>query len=402
MSGEARTGALSGLRVIDCTHLIAGAYCAMLLADLGADVIKIEPIGGEAGRGASAAPFQPFDFMNRNKRAIALDLRRPEAAEVVRRLVRDADVFIENFRPGAFERLGLGYAELKAINPGLIYASVSGFGHSGPYKDRGGFDLVAQAMSGIMSFTGPLGAAAPVAAGVPLSDLNAGCFAALGVLAALNHRRETGQGQKVEAALLESALGFAVWETGLYHTTGEVAVPRGTRHRLAAPYEALRTADGHMVVGVTNQGLWKRFCRAIGDGALAADPRFASPADRVTHRDALQAAIEARLAGATTAHWTERLLAEGVPCGPVNTIAEAVADPQVQARGLIAEVEGRRFTRAPVTLSETPVALRRGPAKVGQHTREVLAAAGYEASDIEALARDGVVALEDQASSSAG
>jgi crotonobetainyl-CoA:carnitine CoA-transferase CaiB-like acyl-CoA transferase len=384
---------LAGVRVLDCTHVIAGAYCSMLLADLGADVVKIEPIGGEAGRGRSRAQFKPFDFVNRNKRAIAADLQRPEAAAMVRRLAATADVFVENFRPGALDRLGLGYEALRAINPSLIYCSISGFGHSGPYRERGGFDLVAQAMSGIMSFTGEPGSVRPVAAGVPLSDLNAGCFGALGVLAALNHRHATGRGQKVEATLLESALGYAVWETGLYVTTGEIAVPRGSRHRLAAPYEALKTGDGYIVVGANNQRLWERLCGALDARRLQDDPRFATPRDRLGNRDALQVELEGILAAQPAAHWLERLLAANVPCGPINTIGQAVEDPHVRARGLIAEVEGRRFTRAPVTLSEAPVAVRRGPAGVGEHTREVLRQAGYDDGEIQTLEAAGAIQL---------
>nr|WP_253069831.1 CoA transferase [Sphingomonas sp. H160509] len=342
--------ALQNLRVIDCTHVIAGAYCAMLLADLGADVVKIEPIGGENNRSTNMLPFKPFDFMNRNKRAISLDLRNPRAIALIRTLIETADIFVENFRPGAFDRLGLGYDDLKAINPRLIYCSISGFGHSGPYRERGGFDLVAQAMSGIMSFTGERREtgtlAAPVAAGVPLSDLNAGTFGALGILAAINHRHMTGVGQKVEATLLESALGYAVWETGLYTTTGEIAVPRGSRHRLAAPYEALKTKDGYMVIGVNNNGLWKRFCPAIGAPDLADDPSFALPADRVANRDDLQVALEAVFATNVTEHWIQKLLAVGIPCGPINDIGQAVEDPQIKARGLVAEIDGRRFIRA--------------------------------------------------------
>ncbi|HWZ42628.1 MAG TPA: CoA transferase [Candidatus Saccharimonadales bacterium] len=387
-------GSLEGLRVIDCTHVIAGAYCSMLLADLGADVIKIEPVEGEGNRDQKTTPFRSFDFMNRNKRAIALDLQNPEAAAVVLRLAKTADIFVENFRPGAFERLGLGYEQLRAVNPRLIYCSISGFGHSGPYRERGGFDLVAQGMSGIMSFTGEVGSQRPVAAGVPLSDLNAGSFGALGILAALNHRHSTGQGQKVEATLLESALGYAVWETGLYLTTGEIAAPRGSRHRLAAPYEALKTADGYIVVGVTNQKLWAKFCRAIETPSLETEAQFATPDDRINNRDALQMRIEAVLVQRPSAYWIDRLLSEGVPSGPINTIAQAVEDPHVAARGLLAEVEGRRFTRAPVTMSETPVTIKRGPARVGQHTREVMREAGFLDADVDRLVELGAAAAE--------
>jgi crotonobetainyl-CoA:carnitine CoA-transferase CaiB-like acyl-CoA transferase len=385
--------ALAGIRVVDCTHVIAGAYCSMLLADLGADVVKIEPIEGEGGRANSNRAFRPFDLTNRNKRAIAVDIQRPQGADVVRRMSRTADVFVENFRPGVCDRLGLGYNDLRASNPGLVYCSISGFGHSGPYRERGGFDLVAQAMSGIMSFTGELGSARPVAAGVPLSDVAAGCFGALGILAALNHRHVSGEGQKVEATLLESALGFAVWETGLYFATGEVAKPRGSRHRLAAPYEALKTADGYIAVGVTSQRLWSRFCKAIGEEGLETDPKFATPADRIGNRDLLQQKLEALLATCSTEHWTTRCLAEGVPCGPVNTIAQAVHDPQIASRGLLVDVAGRKYTRAPITLSETPAAIRSGAACVGQHTRDVLRECGYSDRESEDLVELGMVRL---------
>lgn len=383
--------ALAGIRVVDCTHVIAGAYCSMLLADLGADVIKIEPLNGEADRINSDRPFKPFDLTNRNKRAIAVDIQKPEGADIVRRLSQTADVFVENFRPGVCDRLGLGYDDLRTQNPRLIYCSISGFGHSGPYRERGGFDLVAQAMSGIMSFTGELDSARPVAAGVPLSDIAAGCFGALGILAALNHRHASGRGQKVEASLLESALGFAVWETGLYLATGEVAKPRGSRHRLAAPYEALKTGDGFIAVGVTNQRLWTKFCKALDAKNLEQDPRFSNPANRILNRDALQAKLEELLESDSTERWIERLLAQGVPCGPVNTIAQAICDPQIDARGLLVHVEGKKYTRAPIVLSETPVALRRGGAKVGEHTLEVLNECGLDGQKAQDLIVKGVV-----------
>jgi crotonobetainyl-CoA:carnitine CoA-transferase CaiB-like acyl-CoA transferase len=388
------TGALAGLKVLDCTHVIAGAWCSLILADLGADVVKIEPPTGETTRGHPGTAFRAFDFVNRNKRAIALDLTTEAGAGVVRRLAASADVFVENYRPGSLDRMGLGYAALKAINPRIVYASVSGFGLDGPYRDRGGFDLIAQAMSGIMSFTGEEGSDKPVAAGVPISDLNAGMFAAIGVLAALRHRDATGEGQHVETSLLESALAYTVWETGMFLTTGEVAKRQGTRHRLAAPYEALKTADGHMVVGVNNQRLWLRFCEAIGAPELATEEAFERPNRRVRNRDALQARIEAILTTDTSANWMAKLEAQGVPAGPLNTIDQAWADPQVKARGLLAEVAGRRFVRTPIKLHDTPVALNRGPAEVGEHTREVLAEAGFSGDEIEALIAGGAAAVE--------
>jgi crotonobetainyl-CoA:carnitine CoA-transferase CaiB-like acyl-CoA transferase len=386
--------ALTGLKVLDCTHVIAGAYCSMILADLGADVVKIEPPAGETTRGHPGAAFRAFDFVNRNKRAIALDLTTGRGAEVLRKLAETADVFVENYRPGSLDRMGLGYAQLDRINPRLVYCSVSGFGLDGPYRDRGGFDLIAQGMSGIMSFTGEEGSETPVAAGVPLSDLNAGVFGAVGVLAAIQSRHTTGKGQHVETSLLESALAYTIWETGLFLTTGEVATRKGTRHRLAAPYEALKTADGYMVVGVNNQRLWVRFCEALGEPGLAEEEGFDRPNRRVKNRDALQARIEAILAADTTAGWMAKLEAKGVPAGPLNNIAQAWDDPQVKARGLLAEVAGRRFVRTPIKLHGTPVEVRTGPAEVGEHTREVLAEAGFGPEDIEALIAEGAAASE--------
>jgi len=384
--------ALSGLRVLDCTHVIAGAWCSMMLADMGADVVKIEPPAGEVTRGHPKAKFKAFDFVNRNKRAIAVDLSKSEGAAVVRRLAETADIFVENYRPGTLTKMGLAYDDLAAVNPALIYCSVSGFGLDGPYADRGGFDLIAQGMSGIMSFTGGAGADRPVAAGVPLSDLNAGTFAALGILAALNHRHQTGLGQHVQTSLLESALAYTIWESGLYLTTGEVAKPQGTRHRLAAPYEAVKTGDGFIVIGVNNQRLWERFCEAIDAPDLLNDPDYVNPRERVVHRDALRDRIESIFAANTTEHWVERLLAKGVPCGPINTIDQALADPQIAARGLLEEIDGRRFIRAPIGFSRTPASIRRGVAQIGEHSAEVLTEAGFTPDEIENLVASGALA----------
>ena len=388
--------ALSGLKVLDCTHVIAGAWCSMMLADLGAEVIKIEPLEGETTRGHPKARFKAFDFVNRNKRSIAVDLASARGAEMIRTLARTADVFVENYRPGSLDRMGLGYADLAKVNPRLVYASVSGFGLSGPYRDRGGFDLIAQGMSGIMSFTGEPGAERPTACGVPLSDLNAGTFAALGVLAALRHRDATGEGQHVETSLLESAIAYTIWESGMYLATGEVARPNGSRHRLAAPYEALKTADGYIVVGVNNQRLWERFCEAIERPELVADPLFADNRMRVLNRDDLAARLENVLAGAETETWVQRLKAKGVPSGPINTIDQALADPQVAARELLVETDGRRFVRAPIGLSKTPVSVRSGPPPLGRDSRAVLEEAGLSAAEIDSLIADGVLGAAEE------
>ncbi|MFL5296525.1 MAG: CaiB/BaiF CoA transferase family protein [Phenylobacterium sp.] len=388
------TTALAGLKVLDCTHVIAGAYCSLILADLGADVVKIEPPAGESTRGLRGGGFRAFDFVNRNKRAIALDLSTERGAAVVRKLAETADVFVENYRPGSLDRMGLGYAQLSKINPRIVYCSVSGFGLDGPYRERGGFDLIAQAMSGIMSFVGEVGSDQPCSTAVPISDLNAGVFGAVGVLAALQSRHVTGKGQHVETSLFESAMAYTIWETGMYLTTGATPERNGTRHRLAAPYEALRTANGHIVVGVNSNRLWKRLCEALGDPTLAGEAAFASPGERMKNRDALQARLEGILAGDTTENWVLKLEAKGVPAGPLNTIAQAWDDPQIVARGLLADVEGRKFPRTPIKLHDTPVGLTRGPAEVGEHTRAVLAEAGYGAAEIDALIAEGAAADE--------
>ena len=387
---DGNAGPLAGMRVLDCTHVMAGAWCSILLADLGADVIKIEPPKGEVTRTA-VGPFRAYDFVNRNKRAIAVDMAKPEGAAALRRLAAWADVWVENFRPGALDRMGLGYADLAKVNPSLIYCSISGFGRDGPYRERGGLDLVTQAMSGIMSFVGEPGGN-PVSTAIPICDLNAGTFGALGVVAAWAHRQKTSEGQHVETTLLESALAYAVWEAGLYLTLGEVAQPHGSQHRLAAPYEALRTGDGHVVVGVNNQSLWERFCEAIEQPALRADPRFADPLSRVMNRQELKAAIEAHLAGNATQHWLEKMVARGIPCGPINTIDKALADPQVKARGLVVRVGDRDFIGSPIKMSRTPPAVRRGPAEIGEHSREVLLEAGFTADEVDALLDSGAVA----------
>ena len=391
-----RGGALTGVRVLDCTHVTAGAWCSALLADLGADVIKIEPLTGEMTRGAGARAFQPFDFVNRNKRAISLDLSRPEGVAALAELAEGADVFVENFRPGALDRLGLGYDALSARNDSLIYCSVSGFGHDGPYRDRGGFDLIAQAMSGIISLTGMPGSHEPVAAGVSIADLNAGVFAALGILAALNERHRSGLGQRVETTLFEAAMSYTLWETGLYLTEGEIAGPIGTQRPLGAPYEALQAADGHIVVGVNNQKLWQRFCVAIDMPGLCDDPRFADNNSRVANRAELRIIIEHRLATDTVEAWIDRLVAVGIPCGPINNVAQAATDPQVAHRGFFVETEGRRFARAPLTMSRTPVTIRRGAARIGQHTHDVLREAGWDEARIAALAAAGAISKADE------
>jgi crotonobetainyl-CoA:carnitine CoA-transferase CaiB-like acyl-CoA transferase len=389
---------LEGLRVIDVTQAMAAPFCTMNLADMGADVIKVEPPTGEDMRRGSAGRnghSGTFLTINRGKRGITLDLKQPAGVEVMYRLVRTADVFVQNYRPGAAARLGVDYETLAAINPRLIYCSISGFGATGPYAPRGGYDLVAQGMSGIISVTGDEGGP-PAKAGLPVSDLSAGLFGAYGILCALEHRERTGEGQFVDTSLLEAALALTVWEATEYWVTGRAPRALGSAHRLAAPYQALRASDGWFTVGANNDKLFEAFCAAIERPDLAADVRFLGVRERMRHRDALIQAIEATTARATRAHWLRRLDAAGVPAGPINTYAEALADPQTLARGMIVDLDhpGAGPIKAlgvPVKLSDTPGAVDRAAPLLGQDNAAVLAELGYSEAEQRTLKDKGVI-----------
>ena len=371
----------------------------MLLGDLGADVIKVEqPQGGDNARGmppfvnGQSAPFMTF---NRNKRSVTLNLKTREAHEIVLKLVHRADVFLENFKPGTAERLGLGYRELAAINPRLVYCSISGFGQTGPYRDRGGFDLIAQGMSGLMSITGDE-EGPPLRVPLPISDICGGMFATIGILASLAARERTGQGQWVDTSLLETPIALSVYEAAQYFATGEVPQRLGPGHRTSAPYQAFRTKDGWITVGGAAQHFWPRLCRVIGLEHLADDSRFATNADRVKHRKELAAFLQERLERETSAHWLERLEAEGIPAGPVLTYDQVFADPQVLHRQMVVEVKHpvagpARTLGIPIKLSETPGAIRRPAPVLGQHTAEILGELGYTPADQEQLKASGVI-----------
>jgi crotonobetainyl-CoA:carnitine CoA-transferase CaiB-like acyl-CoA transferase len=393
--------ALDGLRVLDVSQVMAGPFCCLLLADMGAEVIKIEkPNGGDDARrmgppfvnGESAA----FMAMNRNKRSLALDLKHPEGKRFFRQLAARADVLVENFRPGTLDELGLGYARLSRDHPEVIYCSISGYGQTGPNRERGGFDLVAQGVSGLMSITGHPGQP-PVKVGVPLADLNAGMYAAYGVLCAYVHRLRTGQGQLVDTSLLESGIAYTVWESAIYFATGTIPPPMGSAHRLAAPYQAFRTADGYITVGAANQANWEKLCAVLERPDLLADPRFRDNPSRAVHSAELAAQLEPVFAAHLTAEWLARLEAAGLPAGPVNDMAAVYADPQVRAREMMVEIEhpiaGRvKNIGVPVKLSETPGAIRRPAPTLGQHTDEILGEIGLAPNEITALRAARVVA----------
>src|SRR5438477_1653417 len=393
------TTALGGLRVLDQTQVMAGPFCSMLLADMGADVVKIEPPGGEhTRREHEIAPGVSASFLavNRNKRSLVLDLKRPEGVAVLKKLVATADILIENYRPGVARRLGVDYATLAAINPRLIYCSISGFGQTGPYAERGGYDLIAQGMSGIMSATGSEGGA-PVKVGVPITDLGAGLFGLFGILCALRARHVTGRGQLVDTSLFEAGLALSAWEATEYWFTGQVPRGLGTAHRLNAPYQAFRASDGYFTVGAANQNLFPRFCALLGLEHLVSDPRFANVALRLQHRAELETLIEAVTAREPRAHWLARCEAAGVPAGPINSVPEALADPHVRARGMVQELVHPQAGRVPalgnpVKMSRTPPALTRAAPTLGQDTDAILRELGYGEREVAALREQGVTA----------
>jgi len=391
--------ALDGLRLVDLTENLAGPFCAMLLADMGMDVIKIErPDGGDNQRGQG--PFLngfplPFTMVNRNKRSVTVNLKHPAGREIVSRLAARSDVLLESYRPGVLEELGLGYEALRGCNPRLIYASISGFGQTGPYRSRGGFDLIAQAMSGLMSVTGEPGRA-PVKAGYPVTDLGAGMFCAYGILTALIAREYTGEGQRVDTSLFETGLAWSVWQAAKYLGTGEVPGPLGSAHPLSAPYQAFRTADGYIVVGAGSQALFCRLCTVLGCRELSDDPRFATQSDRIAHAVELAALLAEVFHTRSTADWLDVLTAAGIPCGPVYTVAEALSDPHTLTRGMLFTYEHPTAGRLtgignPVNLSATPWAFRRPAPTLGEHTDAVLRELGYAPDDIARLREQGAV-----------
>src|SRR2546421_2170106 len=396
-----RPGPLSGLKVIDLTHVMAGPTCTLMLADMGADVIKIEksPNGDDTRHsvppkiGDEAASFL---MMNRNKRGIVLDLKTAGGKEVLRRLIGGADVLVENFAPGAMERLGFGYEDLHKDFPALIYFSLSGFGRTGPYKHRRGFDLVAQAMSGIMSFTGERPDGPPVKCGPPLSDITAGLLACMGILAAYSHRLKTGEGQWVETSLYEAALVQTYWQAAIALATGMAPRAMGSAHPLNAPYQAFEASDGWIVVGGANHRNWLRMLDAIGAPELAEDPRFIDNAGRMANRKALEAELAERFRTKSSEHWLKGLDEQGVPCGPVCDMLQALADPQTISRDMVVEVEHStlgpvKTLGLPVKFSQTPGRVRKGAPVYGEHTREILRDHGFGDEEIAALEAEGAV-----------
>jgi formyl-CoA transferase/CoA:oxalate CoA-transferase len=387
---------LTGIRVLDFTRYLAGPFCSMLLADHGADVVKLESKKGRELR-VPGSDRDSYFFLsaNRGKRSITLDIKSPAGRDVVLRMLPSVDVVVENFRPGVMDALGLGPEALTRSSHKLVYCSISGFGPDGPYRDRPGFDQVAQGMSGFMSLTGTE-ESGPTRAGIAIGDLLAGIFAAHGILLALYARQQSGRGQIVNTSLLEAMVSVMSWGAGMYFDSGRAPGPAGQHHPLASPYGRFRAADGYLNIAAGNDAMWGKLAKALDAERWAADPRFATPMSRIAHRAQLTLEIESVLARAPVSEWVTRLNAAGVPTGPVLDMAQVFTDPQVLARQMLVELPHPqlgtfRTTGLGVKLTDTPGRIERRPPLLGEHTDEVLAEHGFSAADIAKLREQGVI-----------
>jgi len=395
------TGPLKGMRVIELAHIMAGPVCGLMLADMGADVVKVEKIGtGDDSRrflppdikGESAA----YMMMNRNKRGIALNLKHEEGKRVVLRLLKDADVVIENYRHDTMTRLGLDYDSLKQLNPGLIYCEISGFGRTGPYKERGGFDLIAQGMSGLMSITGEAAGRSPVKIGPPITDITAGILGAMGVSAAYASKLQTGLGQRVDTSLFEAGITHTFWQSAIAFATGVSPGPMGSAHPLNAPYQSIATHDGWVNVGAANQANWLGMLEVIEAEHLGENEKFSNNVNRMEHRAELIEELEAVFKTRSTDTWVELLNNAGIPAGPILDVRQMHQDEQAQSRHMVTEVEHPvagtvKTLGAPVKFHGTPGGVNRAAPLLGQHSVEVLLEIGYWQSEIDQLVADKIV-----------
>lgn len=393
-------GPLAGLRVLDLTRVLSGPYCTMMLADMGARVIKIEQPGKGDDTRAWGPPFQHgesayFLSINRNKESVTLNLKHPEGRRVLDALIGRADVLVENFRPGTLDRMGLGYTELSARRPELIYCSISGFGQSGPRRREPGYDAVMQGEGGLMSITGAADGTA-YRLGVAIADIASGMFAAYGVAMALLARHRTGRGQLIDVGMLDAVAALLTYQAGIFFATETAPGRLGNRHPTIVPYETLEAADGVLVVAVGNDQLWRTFCEVLELGELVDDSRFATNKDRVTAYDALRPLLVERLRTRPAAHWLERLTAAGVPCGGVRNLEQVLTDPQIIERAMVVALQhpiagAISVLGVPVKLSDTPGTVRTPPPTLGQHTAEVLGELGMTSEDIARFEADGAV-----------
>jgi len=391
---------LEGVKVLDLTSVMAGPYCSMVLGDMGAEVLKVEnfPEGDASRRFDPKVNGESYCFavLNRNKKSVALDMKNPRGREIFMKLAAKADIITENFRPGVVKKLGIDYNTVSKFNPGVIYASMSGFGQTGPYGKKGGFDIVAQGMSGIMMMTGYPGGR-PAKVGIAMNDIASGATALSGILGAYIGRLKTGTGQYLETSLLEAGLAWTFWEFGAYFGGGELPTATGTRHRRSTPYQAYKTRDGYVTVGANNNKLWRNFCTMVcGKPQWLTDPRFVDLRTRLENIDELEKEIEAVFATQPTAHWVEKLDKAEVPGGPVYTYDQTLNDSHIKARNMVVEIEHPKIGRMkalgiPVKSTGELLAIRKPAPWLGQHSVEALQGLGYSGAEIEAMFEAGVV-----------
>jgi crotonobetainyl-CoA:carnitine CoA-transferase CaiB-like acyl-CoA transferase len=401
----ARSGPLAGIKVIELCHVMAGPTCGLMLADLGADVIKVEKIPDGDDVRQSIPPEiggEPATFLmlNRNKRGIAVDLKTEDGKRVLRRLLKDADVVTENYRRGVMERMGFGYEALKRENPKLVYCSISGFGRTGPYADRAGYDLIAQGMSGLMSITGEGPGRPPVKVGAPVADITAGILAAMGVVAALHARARTGEGQMVDTSLFEAGITLTYWQSAIALATGLAPGPMGSAHPLNAPYQAFQTKNGWINVGAANQNNWLRLIELLGRQELGEDARFRTNGARIQNQAALAEALAPEFKKRTSAEWLEQMEQAKIPAGPVLDIVQMQANEQTLAREMVVETRHTKLGAVktigtPVKFSATPAGVRRAAPLYGEHTREILREHGFLDGEIDRMARAGAIHVPD-------
>jgi len=392
--------ALEGIKVLDLSRALAGPYCTMMLADMGAEVIKLEMPGRGDDSRSWGPPFVEgesayFMSINRNKKSITLNMKSDKSTGIIHKLIKQSDVLVENFRPGAMERLGLGYEQVKAMNPRIIYCSISGFGQDGPYRMLPGFDQVLQGMGGLMSITGELGGP-PIKVGVAIADISGGMFASNGILVALYNREKTGKGQMVDVSLLDSQIAWLTYRAGAYFASGEVPQPMGSGHPVIVPYQAFKSKDVFVNIAVGNDQLWERFCKAVCLENVMNDPKFATNAKRVENREEIVKIISDLIVTKDGEEWLKILTDAGVPCGPIYTVDKIFADPQVLHREMVKELDhpkaGKiKVTGIPIKLSDTPGEVETAPPVLGQHTQEVLAELGYSDKDLEKLKQEKVI-----------
>jgi crotonobetainyl-CoA:carnitine CoA-transferase CaiB-like acyl-CoA transferase len=400
MSSGFAPGALNGLKVLDLTRVLAGPTCTQMLGDLGAEVIKIErPGSGDDTRGF-APPYVPrtqesayFVGVNRNKKSVTLDISKPEGQAIIHKLLAECDILVENFKVGALAKYGLGWEELKDKYPRLIYCSITGFGQTGPYAPRPGYDALIQAMGGVMSLTGEI-EGEPQKVGVPVADVFSGLYGCIGILAAVNHRHATGQGQRIDIGMLDASVAWLANQASNFIATGENPKRLGNQHPNIVPYQVFPTKDGYIVLSVGNDPTFERFCKLTGQEGLLQDPRFATNAKRVENRQFVTDTLTPVMRSRTTKEWVSALEAAKIGCGPINTLKDVFADPQVQARGVVVEMEHAsgetvQVVANPVRLSATPPSYRSAAPTLGQHTEEVLAQLGLSAEEIAKLRAQG-------------